>query len=102
MKIVFGPEIAPAAWQIGESLLPQGFTLELLSTSPDQRIEQWESADCYLGFRGGIQERDYDHMTRLKLIQFLSAGYDGMNLEKLRKMGIPLCNNGGANSYAVF
>ena len=26
VKIVFGPEIAPAAWQIGESLLPQGFT----------------------------------------------------------------------------
>ena len=38
MKIVFGPEIAPAAWQIGVSQLPQGFTLERLSDSPDQRI----------------------------------------------------------------
>lgn len=101
MKIVFGPEIAPAAWSIGESLLPQGFTLDLLSKSPDQRVEQLESADFYLGFRGGIMERDYDHMSNIKLIQFLSAGYDGMDIERLRKLRIPLCNNGGANSYAV-
>lgn len=100
-KIVFGPEIAPAAWGIGEALLPKGFTIETLSLSPDQRIEQLESAEFYMGFRGGVMDRDYDHMNNIKLIQFLSAGYDGMNLDKLREMGIPLCNNGGANSYAV-
>ncbi len=100
-KIVFGPEIAPAAWGIGQSLLPEGFSIETLSLSPDQRIEQLESAEFYMGFRGGVQDRDYDHMRNIKLIQFLSAGYDGMNLEKLRTLGIPLCNNGGANSYAV-
>lgn len=101
MKIIFGPEIAPAAWNIGESLLPQGFTLEKLSKSPDQRVEQLESADFFLGFRSGIIARDYDHMSNIRLIQFLSAGYDGMDIERLRKLGIPLCNNGGANSYAV-
>ena len=101
MKIVFGPEIAPAAWQIGVSQLPQGFTLERLSDSPDQRIEQLESADFCLGFRSGYIARDYDHMRNIKLIQFLSAGYDGMDLARLRELGIPLCNNGGANSYAV-
>jgi phosphoglycerate dehydrogenase-like enzyme len=100
-KIVFGPEIAPAAWSLGESLLPKGFTIEKLSPSPDQRIEQLESAEFYMGFRSGVMDRDYDHMQNIKLIQFLSAGYDGMDLEKLRKMGIPLSNNGGANSYAV-
>ena len=47
MKIIFAPEIAPAAWTIGESLLPKGFTLEKLSKSPDQRVEQLESADCF-------------------------------------------------------
>ena len=101
MKIIFAPEIAPAAWTIGESLLPKGFTLEILSKSPDQRVEQLASADCFLGFRSGFMARDYDHMSNIKLIQFLSAGYDGMDLERLRKLGIPLCNNGGANSYAV-
>ena len=100
-KIVFGPEIAPAAWTLGEALLPKGFSIEKLSASPDQRIEQLESAEFFMGFRSGVMDRDYDHMGNIKLIQFLSAGYDGMDLEKLRKLGIPLCNNGGANSYAV-
>ncbi len=100
-KIVFGPEIAPAAWGIGEALLPPGFTLEKLSLSPDQRIEQLESAAFYMGFRSGVMDRDYDHMGNIQLIQFLSAGYDGMDLARLRALGIPLCNNGGANSYAV-
>jgi hypothetical protein len=62
-KIVFGPEIAPAAWGIGQSLLPQGFSIETLSLSPDQRIEQLESAEFYMGFRGGVMDRDYDHTT---------------------------------------
>src|SRR5262245_16167924 len=100
-KIVFGPEIAPAAWAIGESLLPQGFSIEKLSKSPDQRIEQLESAEFYMGFRSGLTARDYDHMNQMKLLQYLSAGYDGTDLEALRRKGIPLCNNGGANSYAV-
>jgi phosphoglycerate dehydrogenase-like enzyme len=100
-RIIFGPVIAPPAWEIGESLLPQGFTIEVLSTMRDKRIEQLEGADFYMGFRSGLEDADYDHLKNLKLMQFLSAGYDGVNLEKLRKMGIPLANNGGANSYAV-
>lgn len=100
-KIVFGPEITPDAWAIGQSLLPKGFTIDVLSQSPDQRIEQLENADFYMGFRHGLQARDYDHMRKLKLMQFLSAGYDGVNLAKLKELGIPLANNGGANSYAV-
>ncbi len=101
MKIVFGPVIAPAAWAIGESLLPSGYTLEILSEDEKRRIDQLESADFYLGFRSGLKSPDYDHLTRLKLVQFLSAGYDGAELDKLRALGIPLSNNGGANSYAV-
>jgi phosphoglycerate dehydrogenase-like enzyme len=101
VKIIFAPVIAPAAWAIGESLLPSGFTIEILSDDPKRRIEQLESADFYMGFRSGLKAPDYDHLHRLKLIQVLSAGYDGADLEKLRKMGIPLSNNGGANSYAV-
>lgn len=100
-KIIFGPVVAPPAWAIGESLLPQGFTIEVLSTMRDKRIEQLESAEFYMGFRSGLQDADYDHLRNLKLMQFLSAGYDGVNIEKLRKMGIPLANNGGANSFAV-
>lgn len=101
MKIVFAPVIAPAAWAIGEALVPREFKIEVLFTDEERRIAQLESADFFMGFRAGIIPSDYDHLTNIKLMQFLSAGYDGVNLEKLRKLGIPLSNNGGANSYAV-
>jgi phosphoglycerate dehydrogenase-like enzyme len=100
-KIIFGPVIAPAAWAIGESLLPEGFSIEVLSKDEKKRIEQWASAEFYMGFRGGLVEADYERMGNIKLIQFLSAGYDGVQLDTLRELGIPLSNNGGANSYAV-
>src|SRR5260370_38948277 len=38
---------------------------------------------------------------KLKVIQMVSAGYDRADLEAARKSGVPLCNNGGANSVAV-
>ncbi|HEX2828288.1 MAG TPA: NAD(P)-dependent oxidoreductase [Burkholderiales bacterium] len=100
-KIVFGPVIAPAAWAIGESLLPEGFSIEILSKDEKKRAEQWKDAEFYMGFRGGLMEADYERMGKLKLMQFLSAGYDGVQLDTLRELGISLANNGGANSYAV-
>jgi phosphoglycerate dehydrogenase-like enzyme len=101
MKIVFGPTIAPAAWAIGESLLPAGFTIEVLAEDPERRRQQWRSADFFMGFRAGLKSPDYDHLQRIRLVQVLSAGYDGIDLARLRSLGIPLANNGGANSYAV-
>jgi phosphoglycerate dehydrogenase-like enzyme len=100
-KIVFAPVVAPAAWAIGESLLPKGFSIEVLSKDEPRRVEQLESAEFLMGFRSGFNAADYRHFGKVKLIQFLSAGYDGMDLERLRDMRIPLSNNGGANSYAV-
>jgi phosphoglycerate dehydrogenase-like enzyme len=103
MNIVFSPAISDAAWAIGKSLLPQGFTIEILTQDHERRIEQLERADFLMGFLRGLPLRpdDYPHLRKVKLIQVLSAGYDGIDIERLRQSGIPLCNNGGANSYAV-
>jgi phosphoglycerate dehydrogenase-like enzyme len=103
VKIVFSPVISKAAWAIGESLLPQGFTLEILDPDPERRVQQLETADFLMGFLRGmpLKPDDYPHLRNLKLIQVLSAGYDGVDLDRLRASGIPLANNGGANSYAV-
>ena len=43
MKIVFGPVVAPAAWEIGEKLLPTEFKIEILSTDEKRRIDQLET-----------------------------------------------------------
>lgn len=103
MNIVFSPAISAQAWAIGESLLPDGFTIEILSKEEERRVEQLEHADFLMGFVRGLPLRpdDYPHLGKVKLIQVLSAGYDGIDIERLRHSGIPLCNNGGANSYAV-
>lgn len=102
MKIIFAPAISSAAWAIGESLLPQGFTVEILSKDQRRRVEQFAHADFLMGFlRTALTAPDYQHLGNLKLIQVMSAGYDGIDLNRLREIGVPLCNNGGANSYAV-
>jgi phosphoglycerate dehydrogenase-like enzyme len=103
VKIVFSPAISSAAWAIGESLLPPGFTIEILSNDPERRVVQLEEADFLMGFLRGMPLRpdDYPHLKNVKLIQLLSAGYDAVDLDRLRQSGIPLSNNGGANSYAV-
>ena len=99
MKIVFSPAISPAAWAIGPSLLPRGFTIEILVQEPERRNRQMEEADFLMGFLRGMPLRpdDYPHLRNVKLIQVLSAGYDGVDLERLRRSGIPLANNGGAD-----
>jgi phosphoglycerate dehydrogenase-like enzyme len=103
VKIVFSPTISPAAWAIGQSLLPPGFTIEILEKDPERRVAQLEHADFLMGFLRGmpLAADDYPHLRNIKLIQVLSAGYDGIDIERLRRSGIPLANNGGANSYAV-
>ena len=35
------------------------------------------------------------------MIQTLSAGYDEIELDKARELGIPVCTNGGANAISV-
>ena len=65
MNIVFGPTIAPRAWAIGESLLPRGFSIEILSTDDKLRTQQLERADFYMGFRSGLRASDYEHFGRI-------------------------------------
>lgn len=105
MKIVFTPVLAPAVTAIGESLLPSGFTLEYLApaSEPARRVEQLQQADFLMGFFSAnrLPPSDYPHLRKARLLQLLSAGYDGIDLEELRRLGLPLADNGGANAVAV-
>lgn len=59
-------------------------------------------ADFIVGFGSrAIDAGLYARAPRLKLLQLLSAGYDTIDIEAARQAGIPVCNNGGANSTAV-
>jgi phosphoglycerate dehydrogenase-like enzyme len=105
MRIVFTPKLSPAVAEIGEVLLPEGFTLEYLAGDDERerRVAQLEGADFVLGFLSGnrLPSSDYQYLHKARLVQLLSAGYDGIDLEALRVLRIPLADNGGANAIAV-
>src|SRR3984885_2774572 len=59
-------------------------------------------AVCLVGFGdGSMDDAFYKSAPNLKLVQLLSAGYDRCDIEAARRAGVPICNNGGANSTAV-
>ncbi len=59
-------------------------------------------AVCLVGFGDGTMDGAfYRSAPNLKLVQLLSAGYDRCDIESARRAGVPICNNGGANSTAV-
>ena len=59
-------------------------------------------AECLVGFGDGtMDDAFYKAAPKLKLVQLLSAGYDRCDIEAARRAGVPICNNGGANSTAV-
>jgi phosphoglycerate dehydrogenase-like enzyme len=69
--------------------------------SPEFRTALAEAA-CLVGFGDGtMDDAFYRSAPKLKLVQLLSAGYDRCDIESARRAGVPICNNGGANSTAV-
>ena len=84
---------------------------ELLPPSLDAVVARHGSAEfqaalsdavCLVGFGDGtMDDAFYKAAPNLKLIQLLSAGYDRCDIEAARRAGVPICNNGGANSTAV-
>jgi len=88
--------------QIAYDLLPTGWELV---TTQHGRPEFWDilkDTEYYIGggqFRHGPEF--YERAPKLRIVQTLSAGYNTYDLEAARAAGVPICNNGGANSTAV-
>ena len=54
---------------------------------------------CYPSVK--ISDEFFRAAPRIKLMQLLSAGYDDVDLAAARRAGVPVANNGGANSISV-
>jgi phosphoglycerate dehydrogenase-like enzyme len=88
-----------------------GIAKELLPPSLDAVVARHGTAEfqaalgdavCLVGFGDGtMDDAFYKSAPNLKLVQLLSAGYDRCDIEAARRAGVPICNNGGANSTAV-
>lgn len=103
MRIVFYPKPAPEVMAIGESLLPEGFSLDWVpaSATSAEIAATLKDANYLAGFIPNLPDEAWRAATDLKLVQLLSAGYDNFPIPRARQMSLPVSTNGGANAISV-
>src|SRR3989449_1658453 len=100
-KIITPPQAEPIL-EVARELLPPGMELVVVDPAKPEFYDKAGDADYYLGSpRAGIGNEFFRAAPKLKLVQLTSAGYDRVDIEAARKAGVPVSNNGGANSVAV-
>lgn len=100
-KIVFVTNFPDAA-DVAREMTPTGFDLAIVPAGSAEYREAMAEAEYLVGFVAGLVDSElFKTGPRLRLIQLLSAGYDESDLDAARTAGVPVCNNGGANSVAV-
>ena len=100
-RIVFVTDF-PVAADRAREMAPSGFELAIVPARSAEYNEAMKDAEYLVGFVDGLVDDElFQAGPKLKLIQLLSAGYDKANIPSARKAGVPICNNGGANSVAV-
>jgi phosphoglycerate dehydrogenase-like enzyme len=92
----------PDAAQSAADIAPDGFKLTIAKAGSPEYLAALAEADYLVGFVAGLAQKElFEHAHKLKLIQLLSAGYDDADIAAVRASGVPMANNGGANSTAV-
>jgi phosphoglycerate dehydrogenase-like enzyme len=87
---------------IARELLPPSLDAVMAKHGSPEFNAVLGDAECLVGFGDGtMDDAFYKRAPKLKLVQLLSAGYDRIDIEAARRAGVPVCNNGGANSTAV-
>ena len=100
-RILFVPVGAPDI-QFAEGLCPPGFELIEAAAGSPEFADAIAETDYLIGLGDRtMNDAFYAKAKKLKLVQLLSAGYDKCDIESARRAGVPICNNGGANSVAV-
>ncbi len=90
------------ATEVMHELAPGGYDIVVARAGSPEWNEALRDTEYLVGL-GEVKMDDafYKSAPKLKLVQLLSAGYDRVDIEAARRAGIPVCNNGGANSVAV-
>jgi len=100
-RIVFVTDFPDAA-TAAQEMVPAGFDLQIVPAKTPEFREAVAGAEFLVGYVDMLVQQDLFAISpKLKLIQLLSAGYDRADLDAARAAGVPVCNNGGANSVAV-
>jgi len=83
---------APAEYEV---------TTHSSNLTDDEAIPLLKDADYLIVFGGRPSDAALRAAPNLKLLQLVSAGYEHINLDLCRELGIQVANNGGANSIDV-
>lgn len=89
------------AIQEAQAVAPAGFELVIAAPGTARYAEALSGTEYLLGNVDGMDDAFYRAAPRLRLAQLFSAGYNHVDLEAARRAGVPVANNGGANSRAV-
>ena len=102
-KVAFIHGLQQKVVDVITSYTPDGFaTTAVRGELPDEgQIEAVRDADFIVVHPPRLRDPVLRAAAKARLVQLLSAGYDGMNLKLMRELEIPCANNGGANSWAV-
>jgi phosphoglycerate dehydrogenase-like enzyme len=100
-KIVFVTQF-PAAADFARDMVPTGYDLVIAQPPGAGYQAALADAEYLVGFVDMLVDDElFAQAPKLRLIQLLSAGYDQADIEAARTAGVPVSNNGGANSVAV-
>ncbi|MGY9056598.1 MAG: 2-hydroxyacid dehydrogenase [Alphaproteobacteria bacterium] len=100
-RIVFVTNFPDAATAAVE-MAPTGYELTIVPAKSAEFNTAIADAEYLVGYVDGLIKPDlFKAGPNLKLVQLLSAGYDQADLSAAKAAGVPVCNNGGANSPAV-
>ncbi|MEM7537166.1 MAG: 2-hydroxyacid dehydrogenase [Chloroflexota bacterium] len=82
---------------------PADFDVEVYpaNLSVDDKIERTQDSSFLVLLPAQIEDKVVRAAKELKLIQLVGVGFDKMNLDLCRELGIPIATNGGANAIDV-
>ena len=102
-KVVFFTSHGSKIREYVASFAPREIELQFADLDlPDgEEIKLLEQAQFCLVHPAFLSDEVLRNAGHIKLMQLFSAGYDGINLPLARELGIPVANNGGANSISV-
>ncbi|OFW65187.1 MAG: hypothetical protein A2Y74_02175 [Actinobacteria bacterium RBG_13_63_9] len=102
--VVFMAEVSDKVRGVAHDLLPARWRMVVVPTgaTETEAARFVGQAQYFLGFiEKPMGPAFYEAVERMRLVQLLSAGYDKVDLGRLRRCRVPMATNGGANAVAV-
>jgi len=102
-QIVWIDKVAPDVFEIVKELVPEGYRLSMLEEATREHALKAVASAHHLISSGNIRVDGelLDAAPHLRFVQKWGAGFDVLDLDAIRRRGIPCCNTPGMNAIAV-